>query len=101
MPQKATMTKYEFLEVLGERKNWGRACNVIQEAAFKALSSSDWDAYLVKSNKDFKMYEGSDGVIFNGHYFDWKEFGYKKTEIILAFLDYFNDAQLYRISKCL
>ena len=101
MSQKATMTKYELLESLNMSQSWGKICNQIQDAAEKALTTLQWNAYLHKANKDMGECDGSDFLVLNGQYFDWKEFESKKTEIVLAFLDYFTDVQIYRISKCL
>lgn len=101
MSQKATMTKYELLKSLNMNQSWGKICNQIQDAADKALTTPQWNAYLNKANKDMDECDGSDFLVLNGQYFDWKEFESKKTEIVLAFLDYFTDVQIYRISKCL
>ena len=101
MTQKATMTKYELLKHLNMNQSWGEICNQVQDAAEKALTDAAWNTYIRKANHDLEQCEGSDFVLMNGQYFDWKEFDSKKTEIVLAFLEYFSGTDLYRISKCL
>jgi len=101
MTQIATMTKYELLKHLNMNQSWGKICNQVQDAAEKALTDAAWNAYIRKASHDHDQCKGSDFVLLNGQYFDWKEFDIKKTEIVLAFLDYFTDVQIYRISKCL
>lgn len=101
MTQKAAMTKYELLKYLNMGQSWGKICNQVQDAAEKALTDTAWNTYIRRANHDLKQCEGSDFVLLNGQCFDWKEFDSKKTEIVLAFLEYFSETDLYRISKCL
>ena len=81
--------------------NWGYAANYLQEVAENALTAKEFRAYLMSSSKDMEECDGSDFIVFNGQYFDWKEFSYRSPEIINAFLDYFSDNQLERmLARC-
>ena len=77
--------------------NWGYAANHIQQLAEFALSKEDFNKYLIKSNRDMKACDGMDGQLFNGQYFDWREYSYRGPEIINAFLDYFTNDNLHSI----
>lgn len=79
--------------------NWGYGANYIQDVAEKVLTPKEFNAYLIKSNRDASECEGQDGILFNGQYFDWREFGYHQSMILDAFLDYFTDSNLQRILK--
>lgn len=52
-----------------------------------------------KCQKDFESCDGSDYLLLNGQYFDWKEFGPRYRDIVAAYLDYYTDAQLKLIFK--
>lgn len=79
--------------------DWGKVLNSIQSAAEEVLDEKEFDSYLTKSNKDADDCDGMDGILFNGKYFDWREFKTKAKEIVLAYLKYFNDSQLKRIAN--
>ena len=80
-----------------QRVNWGEGANKIQDVAEQVLSKKDFREYLIKSSEDMSVCEGQDGVLFNGQYFDWKQFDYMSHNILDAFLDYFTDNSLKRI----
>ena len=79
--------------------SFGEVLNNIQDLFEDVASKAEWREFLRKSNKDAEKTEGSDGMLINGVYFDWKEFHTRRNEIIIAFLGYFNDDQLSRIYK--
>lgn len=76
---------------------WGAILNRIQDAAEVALPKKNFEAYLNKAEIDAAATEGSDGVIFNGEYFDWKEFDSKRIQIVRAFMKYFSTGELNMI----
>ena len=63
---------------------WGAILNRIQDAAEIALPKKNFETYLKKANVEQEKTEGSDGVLFNGEYFDWREFDSKRLEIVRA-----------------
>lgn len=77
--------------------NWGKTCNQIQEIAEKSLPKKSWIKYLEDTNRDMEICEGSDFVVFNGDYYDWKEFDIEKLKIVSSFLNYFSDTDLLLI----
>lgn len=95
------MNKYEIIELLDRSDGWGKACNQIQDAAFEVLTDSEWDAFAIRQERDYQNCEGSDYLIMNGQYFDWRQFKTKETDIILAYLSYFTEPQLEKILKYL
>lgn len=78
---------------------WGSVCNTINDVAESCLSRRQFENVLIAQNKDFNECDGSDFVVFNGRYFDWKEFTIRAKEIVKAFLHYFNTSQLELILK--
>lgn len=84
-----------------ELDNWGYGANHLQELAESSLSKKDFNKYLIKSNRDMNACDGQDGVLFNGQYFDWREFSFKGPQIINAFLDYFTDDNLHSILEAM
>lgn len=95
------MIQEKIISLLDRSKGWGKACNQIQDAAFETFSAIQWNTFAARQEKDFNKCGGSDFLIMNGRYFDWKEFESKETEIILAYLSYFTDSQLEKIYKYL
>ena len=79
--------------------NWGSACNTIQDVAEKVLSKKAWNRVNKAAYADYEMCEGSDFVVFNGAYYDWKRFDVDKLKIISSFLDYFNNNELELINN--
>ena len=73
---------------------WGAILNRIQDAAEVALPKKNFEAYLNKAEIDAAATEGSNGVIFNSEYFDWKEFDSKCLQIVRAFMKYFSSGEL-------
>ena len=80
---------------------WGVVLNELQDKAEDALSKKEFNTYLIKSSKDLDKCEGMDGILLNGHYFDWREFQFKAKEIVHAWLDYFDPHQLELIYNSL
>lgn len=95
------MIQEKIISLLDRSNGWGKACNQIQDAAFETFSAIQWNTFAARQEKDYNECEGSDFLIMNGHYFDWKEFEIKENEIILAYLSYFTDSQLEKIYKYL
>lgn len=81
--------------------NMGAALNHIQDVAEQILSEERWDSFLIATNVDASECEGMDGMLLNGEYFDWREFEFKKNEIIRAFLRYFTYEEIASIAKAL
>ena len=81
--------------------DWGKALNKIQDVAEEVLTEKEFVEYLHKTHRDNRACDGMDGQLFNGEYFDWKEFGYKQKEIVGAFLKYFSEDQLQKIANAL
>ena len=94
-----TETKQKIISLLpkSKRDNWGYGANHIQDVAEKVLTKKEFNAYLKKSNKDVDACEGMDGQLFNGQYFDWRQFETQGVQILSAFLDYFDDVSLMKI----
>ena len=84
-----------------ERDNWGKGANRIQDIAEQVLTSKDFDKYLRASNRDVNACDGCDFVVFNGQYFDWREFEYNSPIILGAFLDYFTNTNLQKILEAM
>ena len=76
---------------------WGAILNRIQDAAEIALPKKNFETYLKKANIEQEKTEGSDGVLFNGEYFDWREFDSKRLEIVRAYMRYFSESELNMI----
>jgi len=87
----------QILELVDRSEGWGKALNQIQDAADVTMTTAQWNAFAAKQEEDFNACEGSDFLVLNGHYFDWKEFKIKEAEIILAYLTYFTENQLVKI----
>ena len=81
--------------------NWGKVCNNIQDVAFDVLPEKSLIRYTKLSQKDIAICDGADFVVFNGQYFDWREFGYRSRDIVSAFLDYFTEQDLIKIEGAL
>lgn len=73
----------------GPERSSGKVMNTLQDIAEKILSNKQLDKFFAAISKDYEECEGSDYMILNGHFFDWKEFDYKKVEMVNAFLSYF------------
>lgn len=78
---------------------WGVACSRIQDVAFDVLTDKELIKITKNSQKDFDECDGSDFLVMNGKYFDWKEFGYRYRDIIAAYLDYYTNDQLKLIAS--
>lgn len=91
------MNKINIIKLLDCSNGWGKACNKIQDAAYETMATSEWNAFALRQERDYKECEGSDYVVLNGHYFDWKEFDCRATDIVLAYLSYFTEPQLEKI----
>ena len=89
--------KLEILKLVDRSSGWGKACNQIQDAADATMTVAQWNAFAERQAADFNKCEGSDFVVFNNQYFDWKEFKSKEADIILAYLSYFTDNQITKI----
>lgn len=76
---------------------WGAILNRIQEAAEQVLPMKSLEDYINKAVKDEAASEGTDGVIFNGEYFDWREFDAKRVQIVKAYMKYFTTGELNMI----
>ena len=79
----------------------GYSLNHIQDVAEQVLTPKRWTEYLIASNADANECEGMDGILINGEYFDWKEFGPHKERIVRAYLRYFTDDELVLIANAL
>ena len=86
--------KQKIIAKLNLMIGFGKCLNFIQNIAECVLSKKEWKEYLIASNKDAQACDGMDGILLNGRYFDWRKFDSHCEEIVLAYLDYFNDAQL-------
>lgn len=86
--------------ILAKAKNldMGQALNLIQDIAERVLSKKRWEEYLIASSNDANECEGMDGILLNGEYFDWKEFGWNKNSIIKAYLRYFTEEEIKEIN---
>ncbi len=91
------MYQDEIIELLDLSQGWGKCCNQIQDAAYETMTPLRWNAFAARQNKDAEECEGEDFVVFNGQYFDWREFDRKAREIVMAYLSYFTEPQLMRI----
>ncbi len=82
-----------------KRGDWGKVLNILQEIAEKVLSENEFKHYVNKSVSDAGRCVGMDGILINGHYFDWKDFDKKSEDIVLAWLDYFTPSEVKRIAN--
>lgn len=89
------LNRYSDIIKLGD---WGRVLNILQTIAEKVLSENEFSRYVNKSVADAGRCVGMDGILINGHYFDWKDFNKKSEDIVLAWLDYFTPSQVKRIA---
>lgn len=74
-------------------RSWSDVANLIQDAAYDTMSQEEFDAYSMVVEEDIFETSGTDGLLFNGFYFDWKEF-WDTESIVSAYLGYFTDDQL-------
>ena len=88
------MTKEKILEKVDLRQEFGAILNYIQDVAYDNLPTKSVNRFLKESREDAMECEGTDYLLLNGQVFDWKEFDYKKKEIVLAYLDYFTGREL-------
>lgn len=95
------VNQIDIINLLDLSEGWGKACNKIQDAAYATMTVSQWNAFALRQERDMMKSEGSDFIIFNGHYYDWKEFNSKAAEIVMAYLSYFSESQLEKILKYL
>ena len=91
------MDKMNIVKLLDCSNGWGKACNQIQDAAYEVLTTAQWNSIILRQGRDLTECDGSDFLIMNGQFFDWKEFKTKETDIILAYLSYFTEPQLEKI----
>jgi len=91
------MYTYEIIKLLNLSEGWGKACDQVQDAAYNTMTVNQWNAFAIRQKRDIMQGEGSDFIVFNGHYYDWKEFDFKTTEIVTAYLSYFSEEQLKKI----
>ena len=91
--------KAEIIAKLDTSKPWGVLCNQIQDVADKHLSDEAWNNYIDKAEVDAEECEGSDFLVMNGHYWDWREFDRSIVAIVSAFLDYFDAKSLEIINQ--
>ena len=94
-------TAGKILDVVDMSGGWGTACNKIQDAAYEVLSVKDWNDVSSRVDKDLEISEGSDFIMMNNHYFDWKEFDQRKVDIVRAYLLYYSPEQLVKIHRYL
>ena len=78
---------------------WGAILNRIQEAAEQVLPMKSLEDYINKAVKDEAASDGTNGVIFNGEYFDWREFDAKRVQIVKAYMKYFTTGELNMIYR--
>lgn len=78
---------------------WGAILNRIQEAAEQVLPMKSLEDYINKAVKDEAASDGTNGVFFNGEYFDWKEFDAKRVQIVKAYMKYFTTGELNMIYR--
>ena len=94
--------EYEtILSKVDLNEDFGKTLNYLQDVAEKVLTKREFNRYLKVSNRDIQECDGMDGILFNGQYFDWKEFNYKQREIVSAWLGYFSPDQLHKIAMAL
>lgn len=84
-----------------KKENLGEALDHLQNVAEQVLDKRRWRQYLIASNKDANECDGMDGLLINGEYFDWKEFEYRKNDIVKAYLRYFSDEEISNIAVAL
>ena len=90
------MFKEKILEKVNLKRDFGYVLNELQDIACENLSKRSVNNYLRASCRDANACEGMDGMLINGHYWDWKEF-FKVREIVSAWLDYFTESELQTI----
>ena len=78
---------------------WGSVLNDLQDVAYDVLTREEILAYLEKEEADEEKAGGNDGVLFNGDYYDWREFNTKRNNIISSWLSYFPEESLEKIYK--
>lgn len=88
------MEKEKILDKLNLKQSFGFLLNRIQDVAFDNLSETSLRRYTKLSRADARKCDGYDFILLNGQVFDWKEFNHKTREIVLAYLDYFNQQEL-------
>lgn len=93
------MLTEDVLNLLDLSQGWGKACNKIQDAAYETMTVKQWNTFAIRQEHDYKECEGNDYVVFNGQYFDWKEFDTRAKDIVMAYLSYFTEPQLEKILK--
>lgn len=89
------------VERLDFSQDFGFLLNKIQNIVLEDFSKEEINDYVIKSSRDAEQTEDLDGILLNGHYFDWREFDTRKREIVSAYLEYFTDEQLERIDLAL
>lgn len=71
----------------GKSEGWGAIFNYIQNTAEKVLTKKEFNKFLEITGNEFEQCDGQDGQLVNGVYYDWKEFDYKRDEMICGFID--------------
>lgn len=90
-----------LLEKLNLKYSWGKLCNEIQNVARRVLPTNEWNDIAQAQDEDANDCYDMDGVLFNGQYFDWKEFETKKLEILKAYLRYYTPRQQQLIEQAM
>ena len=90
-----------LLEKLNLKYSWGALCNEIQDVAQQVLTTEEWNVVAQAQDRDANICEDWDGVLFNGQYFDWKEFETKKLDILKAYLRYYTPRQQQLIEQAM
>jgi len=80
-------------------RDWGKAANFLQDLAEQRLTEQEFEDFLIRANEDVISCDGMDGQLINGFYFDWREFDFKKRDIINAFINYFNEEQQLKMER--
>ena len=81
---------------LNKKNSFGEWANLIQDIAcdLPTMTDDHWDLIYNRMQSDVDVTEGTDGVLINGTYYDWKEFTTKRNDMIRDYLGYYDDKTL-------
>ena len=81
---------------LNQKNSFGEWANLIQDIASElpTMTEDHWDRIYIRMQSDIDATEGTDGVLLNGQYYDWKEFTTKRNDMIRDYLRYYDDKTL-------
>lgn len=82
-----------FLIERDSKNDWGKWADIIQDIAsgLPTMTTEHWNEIYEHMKADIDACEDQDGTLINGTYYDWRQYGMYRNDILRSFLDYFDD----------